>query len=225
MKVDPMCGVLLGMAGKVYDSLTRDGRFIVFADSIPPVPTVYAVASTGNPVTIYWSGKDAKDGAKTEYKIIAKDGSNPDENSDIVVDFRSGDTFASGSLESYDYSYAFTPTSHSPKHTYYYQVIARVARLATMESLCPQGLELLSKRYIHRYYCQQLIEAAVAEISSLNRDFHFVATGEPGNRRKTGGATACGGPGHYRREDPSQALRSSKKHPMKTSFISKVGIE
>ena len=49
--------------------------------------------------------------------------------------------------------------------------------------------------------------------------------GEPGNRRKTGGAAACGGTGHYCREDSSQALRSSKKRSMKSSFVSKGGIE
>jgi hypothetical protein len=110
---------------KDNDDLIAGGtKFSVFADSAPPAPTVTSDAITGGR-KISWSGKDAKDGDATLYKIIIKKTANPDENVDIVSDFKPGSQYASGAPFN-DYSFSYTPTGGTG--TYYYQIISKDAR-------------------------------------------------------------------------------------------------
>ena len=121
---------LVSVRGKDDDSVNSNKLpFYVFPDEPPPVPTV-----TSDPITggrkISWSGKDAKDGNSTQYKIIAlksPDGNpvTPSETADIVQDWQAGSLFASGSPYD-DFSFTFTPNGGTGK--YFYQVISRDAR-------------------------------------------------------------------------------------------------
>jgi hypothetical protein len=120
-------GFPIWIYGRDNDSLTRGGKFVVFADSVPPAPQVSHIAGTDS-ITIYWSGKDAKDGDSTQYRILLKEGSEPDstDTADILSDWKRG--YEIDTDMGYDYKYKFKLTTSSPKQKYYYQVYARDAR-------------------------------------------------------------------------------------------------
>jgi hypothetical protein len=107
------------------DSLLRGGKFVVFADSVPPAPQVSHIAGTDS-ITIYWSGKDAKDGDSTQYRILLKEGGEPDSTvpADILSDWKRG--YKASDDSHYAYMIKFK-VAHSVNN-YYYQVHARDAR-------------------------------------------------------------------------------------------------
>jgi len=109
---------------------------VVVADSVPPTPVVTSDAITGGR-KISWSGKDARDGNGTLYKIIVKKGANPDESVDIISDFKPGSQYASGA-PAFDFSYNYTPTGGTG--IYYYQVLSKDAR----GSIARSGISVFS---------------------------------------------------------------------------------
>jgi hypothetical protein len=116
------------------DSLLRGGKFVVFADSVPPAPQVSHIAGTDS-ITIYWSGKDAKDGDSTQYRILLKEGGEPDSTatpSDLLSDWKRG--YEIDTDMGYDYKYKIKLTASNPKQKYYYQVHARDARRSVTTS-------------------------------------------------------------------------------------------
>jgi hypothetical protein len=119
-------GLPMWIYGRDNDSLTRGGKFVMFADSVPPAP-IFTVDKPTGQIRIGWIGKDAKDGNGTMFKILLKQGSAPS-SSDILIDFTSGTSLSPG-LNGYDFSYTFIPSGGNG--TYYYQVIAKDARGST----------------------------------------------------------------------------------------------
>jgi hypothetical protein len=111
--------------GRDDDSLLGGGKFVVFADSVPPAPQVSHIAGTDS-ITIYWSGKDAKDGDSTQYRILLKEGGEPDSTvpADILSDWKRG--YKASDDSHYAYMIKFK-VAHSVNN-YYYQVHARDAR-------------------------------------------------------------------------------------------------
>jgi hypothetical protein len=111
--------------GRDDDSLTRGGKFVVFADSVPHAPSVHDVEGTDS-ITIYWSGKDAKDGDSTQYRILLKEGGEPDTatSSDLLSGWKRG--YKASDDSHYAYMIKFK-VAHSVNN-YYYQVHARDAR-------------------------------------------------------------------------------------------------
>ena len=114
--------------GRDNDSLTRGGKFIMFADSVPPAPVINAVTAVDS-ITIYFKNKDAKDGNLTQYRVLMHDGSEPDSTrpADILSDWKSGYRIADNS-PTFDFMIKFKLTANTPQHLYYYQVHARDAR-------------------------------------------------------------------------------------------------
>lgn len=115
-------GIPMHIYGKDDDNLMRGGQFIIFADSIPPEPSV-SHASELNDIKISWSGKDAIEGDETEYQILC-DMSNPP--TTVISAFKAGNGYNSGAGVGKDYSFVFTPSLGTG--TYYYQVRARDKR-------------------------------------------------------------------------------------------------
>ena len=127
-------GKALWIYARDNDQLVRGGKFIVYADSAPPAPIISHNAAS-SPITIYWSGKDAKDSMQTEYKVLLKDGADPNENADTVTNFRAGTTFSNATTDGYDFKITAPLTSNTPKHIYHYEVIARDKRSTISRSV------------------------------------------------------------------------------------------
>ena len=116
------------IAVKDDDNLMDSATFLIYADSVPPVPTV--THQVNNPfVMISWSGKDFKDGDGTLYQILC-DKNNPPQT--VISDFKAGKEYESGAPLK-DFSFTFTPNQDSG--TYYYKVIAKDARSSENESV------------------------------------------------------------------------------------------
>jgi hypothetical protein len=109
------------------DGLISGGRFVVFADSAPPIPDVFASVQ-GDSITIYWKGKDVKDGDQTRYMVLLHQGAEPDSSvgGDVLSGFKSG--YAKDDESGYDFMYRFKIPTSSPKKLYKYQVWARDSR-------------------------------------------------------------------------------------------------
>jgi hypothetical protein len=121
----------------VRDSKTlfTQANFVVYADSAPPAPTVYAVAGTDS-VTIYWKGKDMHDGNATQYKVLVNNGSATDtsQQQEILSAWKSGYSAASD-LVQYDYRFKFKVVHSS--NLYFYEVLTRDARGSVSASAIP----------------------------------------------------------------------------------------
>jgi hypothetical protein len=119
--------------GRDDDGLTRGGRFMVFADSAPPNITVYALPNADS-ITIYWSGKDTRDGNQTEYLILLRENTNPDTSraEDILSNWKTGHRVSDDI--SYDFMYRFKMVDNVPNKVFRYRVLARDKRLAISQS-------------------------------------------------------------------------------------------
>lgn len=111
------------------DHVRGGGRFVIYPDSVPPAPSVAHRVSTEK-VTIFWSGKDAKDQDNTQYRVVMKIGAPITENDEnnpfyIISDFKAGLEYESGAPNN-DFSFTCVPKHGSG--TYYYKVLARDAR-------------------------------------------------------------------------------------------------
>jgi len=111
--------------GRDNDSLTRGGKFIMFADSAPPAPVVtFSISSAGG--VINWRGKDGKDGNQTKYEILLKKGTtDPVEPTDIISQYNAGSNYAAATVGGFDFSYSFITQGTGEYHC---QVIAKDAR-------------------------------------------------------------------------------------------------
>jgi hypothetical protein len=113
------------------DGLLRGGRFVVFADSAPPAPTVGAVKA-GDSIRVEWFGHDKKDSCFTEFRILYKKSAvaNPaptlNEVSDSLIGWNVGLSAFNYDAPSQGYSYTFKPTGGAGY--YFFQVIARDKR-------------------------------------------------------------------------------------------------
>jgi hypothetical protein len=111
------------------DSLTSAPLVcVVYPDAPPPAATCIADKPGDGTLIVYWSNKDVHDGDATEYRILYKKGGSPAE-TDILVDYRAGSQYESGSAQGYDYRYVFTPTDGNG--SYYFKVRSRDARGST----------------------------------------------------------------------------------------------
>jgi hypothetical protein len=106
--------------GRDDDGLLGGKQFVVYADSVPPAPTVTDQVAHPN-VMISWSGMDAKDSAETQYKILCDKNNPPQE---VISDFKAGKEYEDGGA--FDFSFTFEPNQGSG--VYYYQIIAKDAR-------------------------------------------------------------------------------------------------
>jgi hypothetical protein len=118
--------------GRDDDSLTRGGRFTVFADSAPRAITASYSDATGK---FSWSGLDAKDSLATEFRILVKKGSQPDTSAnspDTAKDWTRADdpAFNYNAALPKPFSWTFTPANCASGQTctYFYQIVSRDSR-------------------------------------------------------------------------------------------------
>lgn len=110
------------VTAKDDDSLISEPfRFVVFPDELPsPINTTTDKA--GDSVMIFWKGMDSFDSTSTQYRIIMKQGSEPD-STDVIQDFKAGNEYQSSKNEDYKFMWVFKGGQKAK--TYYYRVIAR----------------------------------------------------------------------------------------------------
>jgi hypothetical protein len=115
----------MAVFGKDDDGNVAGDTFWLFPDAPPPAPTLHD-AETVDSVTIYWKGKDVKDGDQTQYRVLVHNNNEPDSAipADILSNWKSG--YLASDLSQYDYMFKFK-VAHSA-NLYYYQVHARDAR-------------------------------------------------------------------------------------------------
>jgi hypothetical protein len=118
-------GYKMAVFGKDDDGNMAGDTFWLYPDAPPPAPTINAVAGTDS-VTIYWLGKDVKDGNMTQYRVLLHNNSEPDSTmaADILSNWKSG--YRLSNLLQFDFMLK-VKVAHSV-NLYYYQVQARDAR-------------------------------------------------------------------------------------------------
>jgi hypothetical protein len=119
--------------GRDDDGFTRGGKFVVYADSAPPKPETYPDPAVDS-VTIYWKGKDAKEGNQTEYLILLRENADPDtlNSADIISNWRIG--YSISDDNTYDFMYRFKMVDNVPNKMFRYRVLARDKRLSISRS-------------------------------------------------------------------------------------------
>ncbi|KMQ49394.1 Glycoprotein gp2 [Chitinispirillum alkaliphilum] len=111
------------------DGLVAGKKFVIVADSAPPVPSVTSDAvDEGRKLS--WSGMDVIDSLDTEYRILIKKGSQLTESDTteqyIVQDWRRGGDFEFDGQKPSPFSFTFVPEDcESGTCTYYYRIMAR----------------------------------------------------------------------------------------------------
>jgi hypothetical protein len=129
-------GFPMWIYGRDDDGLTRGGKFIVYADSVPPVPVVShnVPVAPNDSITIYWKEKDLKEGDLTEYLILLREDVDPDPSraEDILAGWKTG--YRISDLAAYHYMYRFNMPSSGGEKTYKYQILARDKRLSISKS-------------------------------------------------------------------------------------------
>jgi hypothetical protein len=115
----------MAVFGKDDDGNVAGDTFWLYPDAPPPAPTINAVAGTDS-VTIYWLGKDVKDGNMTQYRVLLHNNGEPDSTitADILSNWKSG--YRVSDLPQFDFMLK-VKVAHSV-NLYYYQVQARDAR-------------------------------------------------------------------------------------------------
>lgn len=95
------------------DGVINGGKFVIFADSAPPAPSVFDRQFAGDSVRLLWNKVlDKKDSLETQIKIMISYGSSgePDQ---VLLPYQSAGKFAtSGSNKEY-FSYTFKPDAQS----------------------------------------------------------------------------------------------------------------
>jgi hypothetical protein len=109
--------------GRDDDQYIGGGKFIVYADSAPPMPDIIATNGDGG-VKLMWSGKDVKDGDATQYRILLKQGVSPT-NTDVLQNYKAGTLYTAGDA-GYQFKFAFT--GGTTGSVYKYKIIAKDAR-------------------------------------------------------------------------------------------------
>jgi hypothetical protein len=99
---------------------------------------VAATYPANDSITIYWKGKDTRDGDGTQYRVLVHEGSEPDpaRTEDVLSDWRNGYRVSDKPVI-YDFMYRFKIPPNNPEKIYYYQVHARDARGSVGKSVIP----------------------------------------------------------------------------------------